>query len=406
MNKTSQLLTLGAALLGAPLIPTFAQSTWQTVDDFQYTAGLSAVSGDMGTDIHGNLYAVGRGTPAVEGNSVGLVQMSADQGATWDILDTFSVEGFPIGHYRAFASDASGRLYAAGNAWNATDTAWVVRESVDGGANWTSTDDLSNAGCADIKIHPTTGDVYAGGSSANLGRVIRRRLAGASQFTTVLATGPGNIGSAWSFSFHPNGKIFVVGDGVIPSTPTWVVHSSATGDLGSWTQVDTFYSSSEWSQTSARASVITDSGTIYVAGSAYSSRTRKRHWIVRNSADSGATWTISDNFSYGGASVELSGMTLDEAGNIFVCGQAANSSGKLQWLVRKGTPTTTLVKQGKKWIQVTTVVWITSDVFQLASGKEARANGITGDVLGNIFVSGRAADTSGVDHWIVRKLLP
>ena len=197
--------------------------------------------------------------------------------------------------------------------------------------------------------------------------------------------------------------MFVAGD---KPGPTWIVQRSATGDLGSWTTVDTFYSSTEWTQTAARACVITDAGTIYVAGQAYSSKTRKRHWIVRTSTNGGATWVISDNFNYGGATVELSGMTLDAAGKIFVCGQAANSSGKLYWLVRKGTPGTKLVKQGGKWVTIATVTWTTSDVFQLASGKEARANGITGNDLGNVLVSGRAADASGVDHWIVRKLTP
>ena len=194
--------------------------------------------------------------------------------------------------------------------------------------------------------------------------------------------------------------MFVAGD---KPGPLWIVHRSTTGNLGSWVTVDTF-SSTEWTRSSARANVITDAGTIYVAGWAYSSKTRKRQWIVRSSADGGATWSISDNFSYGGATVELSGMALDTAGNIFVCGQAANSSGKLYWLVRRGTPTTKLVKQGGKVVQVTTVTWTTSDVFQFSPGQEARANGVTDDATGNVFVSGRVADASGVDHWIVRKL--
>ena len=41
MKKPSQFLSLGAALLLAPLTPTFAQSTWATVDDFQQVAGLA-----------------------------------------------------------------------------------------------------------------------------------------------------------------------------------------------------------------------------------------------------------------------------------------------------------------------------------------------------------------------------
>jgi hypothetical protein len=322
-------------------------------------------------------------------------------------LDTFELSGFPLGHYRAIVAsvDANGqaRLFVGGNFSNPAAITWIIRESDDLGANWTTTDLVNDAGCADIKVHPTTGDVYASGSSASLGRLIRKRAAGATDFATVYSTGPSDIGSGWSIGFHPDGKVFVAGDGVSPSGSAWLVQRSPTGNLGTWTTVDTFYTSTEWTQTSARAALITDSGTIYVAGSAYSSRTRKRHWIVRSSTDGGATWSISDNFTYGGSSVELSGIALNASGRIFVCGQAADRFGKLHWLVRKGTPTTTLVKQGKKWVPVTTVAWTTSDVFQLAVGKGGRANGITGDALGHVFVSGRAMDATGVDHWIVRR---
>jgi hypothetical protein len=63
-----------------------------------------------------------------------------------------------------------------------------------------------------------------------------------------------------------------------------------------------------------------------------------------------------------------------------------------------------LVQQGKKWVQVSTVVWANSDVFQLAPGQTAMANDLNRDPSGNIFVGGYAADATGVDHWIVRKL--
>jgi hypothetical protein len=80
-----------------------------------------------------------------------------------------------------------------------------------------------------------------------------------------------------------------------------------------------------------------------------------------------------------------------------------DSSGSSHWLVRKGTTVVKLVQQGKKWVQVSTVVWVNSDVFQLAPGQAAMANDLNRDNSGNIFVSGHAADATG-DHWIVRKL--
>lgn len=413
MNSRSSLLTaLVVTLVGAAAHTTHAQ-TWQTVDDFQHTAGLGATGGDIGTDASGNIFSVGSGTTTADGSGrVALIHVSADQGLNWITLPEFSEPGWSWAHYRAFTADASGRLYVGGNGrmahWPSQDLGWIIRESVDGGASWAATDDLDGdtyAGCADIKVHPITGDVYAGGSSATFGRVIRKRAAGASEFTTVYSSGLSDGGSAWSFGFHPDGKVFVGGAGSVSSILSWITLRSPTGDLGSWTTVDTFRST-EWTQSSANATTITESGTIYVAGWGYSSKTRKRHWIVRTSTNGGSTWTISDNFSYGGATVELSGMTLDAAGRIFVCGQAANSAGNLYWLVRKGTPGTKLVRQGGKWVAVPTMTWTTSDAFQFAVGQPARANGITADASGNILVNGRAADATGVDHWIVRKLAP
>jgi hypothetical protein len=39
--------------------------------------------------------------------------------------------------------------------------------------------------CADIKVNPINGDVYASGSSATIGRLIRKQAAGATQFLGV-----------------------------------------------------------------------------------------------------------------------------------------------------------------------------------------------------------------------------
>jgi hypothetical protein len=76
----------------------------------------------------------------------------------------------------------------------------------------------------------------------------------------------------------------------------------------------------------------------------------------------------------------------------------------LAWIVRKGTPGTTWVKQGKNLVPVATITWTTSDNYQLVPGKLAQPNAITIDTHGNIFVSGRAQDASGIDQFIVRKL--
>ncbi len=126
--------------------------------------------------------------------------------------------------------------------------------------------------------------------------------------------------------------------------------------------------------------------------------------MVRSSYDGGATWSISDTYSYGGSTVDLSTIVEDAAGNLLVCGQAYDSAGKAWWLVRKGVPGTKVVKQGGKYGTVPTVTWSNSDVYRLATGQPARANGLTVSPTGTVFASGWAADAGGVPRWIVRKL--
>ena len=81
--------------------------TWETVDNYQYTPGLTAVSGEIGTDSLGNVYAVGRGTLTVDGDERAVVRRSVDQGnrGSWVTAEDYPEVGFHAGHYRASASN-------------------------------------------------------------------------------------------------------------------------------------------------------------------------------------------------------------------------------------------------------------------------------------------------------------
>jgi hypothetical protein len=403
MKNIRHLIT--AAFLAAVNLTADAQG-WQTVDDFQALPGLSSRGSDIGFDSQGRLFAVGGGDTDASGNSqLALVNISADQGATWNT----PAQGFqPVWtweHNRAFAS-AGNHLFLGGNGrnadWPGGSVSWFIRESVDGGATWVQTDGIPNdsAGCSDIAINPVTGDVYASGSSGSIGGLIRKRAANASTFLAVYSNGVGDVGIFWSLAFHPNGAIFAAGNKIDAATGAgnWLVLRSGSGEAGTWQPVDTF-KNNEWTGLSAGGVLATGNGTIYVSGRAYNSRKHKYFWVVRASTDGGNTWTLSDSFNYGGYSVQVFEMTQDAAGNLYVCGQAEGASG-LAWLVRKGAWTTTTVK-GKT---LTSLTWSTSDAYQLAAGKVALPLGITVDGLGNVFACGRAQDASGIEHWIVRKL--
>lgn len=414
MNRSASLRTaLAVSLITAAALTSHAQS-WVTVLDPAH-GGITGSSSDLGTDSTGNLYAVGSTTQTTDGLMRAVVLGSGDHGANWQVLDQYAEPGLNYSHNRAVASDPiTGSVFAGGNFNNLLpdgtyefNTLWFIREWNPATGVWATVDDaadlvndIGQASCADILATPS-GDVYATGGG-DLGLIVRKRPAGAANFTTVHADYSGQTtGAGWDLGFHPSHGVFAVGD----VNGAWTVRRSTTGNAGSWATVDTF-KTTEWTQTTGRSVVATPSGAIHVAGWGYSAKTWKNHWLVRSSYDGGATWGISDTYSYGGSSVYVAGTAVDAAGNLYVCGQVADSAGKLWWLVRKGVPGTKQVKQGRKWVTVPTVTWSNSDLYQLAAGQPARALGLTVSPDGSIFTSGWANDAAGVKQWIVRRLNP
>ena len=148
---------------------------------------------------------------------------------------------------------------------------------------------------------------------------------------------------------------------------------------------------------SAEGIAITPGGTIYVAGSARGSVREKgkykysAYWVVRRSTDGGTSWSNVDKSTAANAGyLSPTGLILDAAGSVWVCGFTGPSTAPDQFIVRKGTTSTN-----------GTVAWTASDTFQTGMG--ARANGITIDGAGNVFVTGRWVD-SVENWWLTRKL--
>jgi WD40 repeat protein len=341
---------------------------------------------------------------------VAIVQGSADQGAIWQVLDQYAEPGLNYAHNRAFAADPlTGALFAGGNLNgvlpNGTtfDALWFIREWDPATRQWTTIDDSSalandvgQASCADILVAPN-GDVYATGGGqlgTGVGWVVRKRAVGSSVFTTVDADYSGKTsGSGTDIAFHSNYGVFVAGD----RNGYWTVRRSSSGALGTWQTVDTFQTRRDWGNGSAFGMTVAPSGNIFVAGRAYNFTTGKQHWVVRSSADGGATWGIADNVT------SPAGTFAEALGIVSVCGRADGGNGH-HWIVRRGQQVQkTSTQKGKT---VTTLVWewSTIDDYQVAVGKGSRANAITADALGNIYVSGNGLDANGVEYFIVRKL--
>ena len=120
-------------------------------------------------------------------------------------------------------------------------------------------------------------------------------------------------------------------------------------------------------------------------------------WVVRRSGNNGASWATVDNVTidYSSNGSGPTGITVAPSGTLLVCGYGTATDGSLHWLVRQGVA-------GAKG----SVSWSTSDDYQLQPAESARANALTSDAFGNIYAAGRAADATGSDHYVTRRLSP
>ncbi len=152
--------------------------------------------------------------------------------------------------------------------------------------------------------------------------------------------------------------------------------------LSTWATVD------QLPATSGAVGVATDnSGDVFVAGYARNPTTQQDDHLVRRSADAGTTWSsLQDPAAF----TEVKDIAVSGDGNtIFLVGCAPNASGSANnWIVSRST-------DGG-------VTWSTVDQFALA-GSNNRANAITADAAGNLYVVGQADAGSNHTTWIVRR---
>src|ERR1043166_3232260 len=165
--QTNSLHTLRLGLAGAAALITHVTlaQTWQTVDDFQYTAGKNAYATGLAKDPAGNIYAAGY---AQDGGGAwhAVAMKSGPGGAAWGTIDDYS---FVNPAYAAIAADESGNLYAAGQNGLFADGSyhWFVRRSTDAGLSWSTVDDFAFGKDANARALTTdsAGNVYVVGQT-------------------------------------------------------------------------------------------------------------------------------------------------------------------------------------------------------------------------------------------------
>ncbi len=417
-NKFKSACATTLLMGGVMLTQDSAAQTWTTEDYFSGDFSFNRAVGLETDPSRTLLFSFGCSSIDEVNRRAGAVRVSmVDAVDPWEPLhlwlpDTWDVAEY-LGACVAAPSTAlpSGAFFLAGTVGdNIGESSWLqnwfVRRSTDGGLNWDWVDLVGDgtsgmAGCRSVRAAPS-GVVFACGSTRAQDRpswLLRKSSDGGTSWENSDLLSVGYMAEAMEIAFHPNDTILVIG-WVLNSNADYVWTTRRSTDGGAtWQNVDTYQVGREDAQ--GCAITTDDVGNIYAAG--FSKGWRKRGaidlWMVRRSADGGQSWSTVDSYtlptttSYNTLDFGPTAITTTSGGHVWVCGYYTASDGSLRWLVRRGVP-------GAKG----SFSWKTMDDFQLAPRQPARANGIVADAYGNIWVSGRAADATGKEHWLTRKL--
>jgi hypothetical protein len=235
-----------------------------------------------------------------------------------------------------------------------------------------------------------SGNVFAVGRASSKATV-RRLSAGQAAFSTVYQAPFSTINFLAGMSgVAPGQRITVVDTG--PAAGVYVVGTGSnawkvikSGDSGaSWSQVDSFqYEAGRMSQ--ANAVVGDASGNVYVVGDAQKStvvgQDAKRrpiyqnvsHWLVRKSANGGATWTTADDFQLSSVKNAFPyAVGIDLAGNVYAAGGSVDSAGREHAVIRTSSGG----------------AWSTSDDFLNPGFKSYYTAMTTDSVTGTLYAGG------------------
>ena len=133
-------------------------------------------------------------------------------------------------------------------------------------------------------------------------------------------------------------------------------------------------------------------GNIFIVGKYHPRSSNTEHWVVKESRDGGATWTLIDDYPFELRSLSANKIAFDSFGAIYVVGYAdlSNSSTVLHWLVRKSSDL------GKHWSTV--------DDFVYSLDSYSEPHDIAVGPLGEIYVIGEGHyDGNRGSKWIVRR---
>lgn len=350
-DGTGNLFVLGHDSGRGPILrrsPDGGQTWGDARGDLSQGSRYTRVLG-IGAGPGGALYATGA-FPAAGGETAQqlMVLRSIDLGDTWTSVDSFLPSESTASRGMGVSGDSSGNLFVFGSyVASSGPSHWVVRRSVNAASSWSTVEDFNSGG---LNAEPVgiafdaEGTLLVVGVSGGTRWLVRKSTDHGASWMTVddfnyldaSASIPTGIVVA------PAGKVCVSGY-LTKTVEYWLVRCSADGGA-TWSTSD-LYSGPRGGQ-AARAHSIAraPNGDLYVAG-AYGlfgtpgvSGTRSLAWTVRRSSDSGATWTTVDDMWFPYPFVVF----VSSGGHVFAAGTGEYTNGPM-WYLRKSAD------EGKTW---------------------------------------------------------
>jgi hypothetical protein len=413
--QTKILLALSAvALLSATPSKSTAQ-TWTTVLDYQLALGKTATGDCIVADSLGNVFAAGDCYDA-SGTSHAIVLKTDTTEANWYFSDDTNTNATQDGtSISQLGLDASGNLYSVGALdWScpgcsAPQIFWYVRNSPEFGVNWSTVDLYQYPAGRPLAVGTgfaadNSGNIYVAGWGFDAGTkknptgnphwLVRKSSTGGQTWNPVDDV---EGASATGAGFVPGVGIFVVGDWYASASYplSWRVRFSPRGDLGTWLTVDGPITGGQ-----AQGVCSDGAGNVYVVGYQNITITNKIHPLTTFTYSKWITRKLSN-----GGSKWSTDDSFTCAQNASACafGIGKNAAGNVVVVGRAAD------SQGKfHWLVRTpdsSGVWQTINDFQLVTGYYASASGVATDAAGHLLVTGSAQDATGT-YWIVRRLAP
>jgi hypothetical protein len=270
--------------------------------------------------------------------------------------------------------------------------ATVLTQATLNAQTWETVDDFqypqgTNSGACAL-AGDAQGNLYAAGYGVD-----------ASNVRHALVMRSGDQGATWStlqdYTYRPPTStefdgfcvdaahnLYAVGSGSGQVFSHWLVRKSADGGA-TWTTADDYQLTSGL-QAGANGCAADAAGNVYVIGSGEKTVTSRNgstsqiwDWLVRKSSDAGATWTIVDQYEYPKTDASLPTDIIVTPAGLFVAGWIDG----FHWIIRKSA------NGGLTWTTV-------SDYYP-GSGFPS----LTADSAGNIYAGGMTTVTKGTTHW-------